>query len=100
MYLSEEGYQVTTALSGAEGIERFMAVPADLVILDIRLPDYDGFTVLRNMKKTGKGVKVIMVSAHHDMPTLIKAMALGACGCVGKPIDIGELGRAIENALG
>jgi two-component system response regulator AtoC len=100
MYLSEEGYDVTTASTGAQGLNRFLANSADLVILDIRLPDFDGFAVLKSLQRLKKDVKVIIVSAYSDMSTTVKAMAAGACKCIGKPIDIGELSRAIESALG
>jgi DNA-binding response OmpR family regulator len=98
-YLAEEGYRVLTAGTGAKGISEFSSGMIDLVLLDIRLPDMDGFTVMKNLRKEKRDVKVIMVSAFHDMSSLIKAMAAGACKCVGKPINIHELELAIENAL-
>jgi two-component system response regulator AtoC len=99
LYLSEEGYDVITAGTGAEGINAFKLHKADLVILDIRLPDINGFTVLKNLKIIDKDAKVIMISAFHDMTSLLHAMAAGALKCIGKPVSISELESAIESAL-
>ena len=48
------------------------------MILDIRLPDLDGFTVLEDLREENEDAKVIMITAHHDMDTTIKAMKDGA----------------------
>jgi len=98
-YLSEEGYDVITAGTGAEGIHAFKTHKVDLVLLDIRLPDINGFAVLRSLKIMNKDVKVIMISAFHDMTSLLNAMAAGALKCIGKPLNIHELQNAIESAL-
>jgi two-component system response regulator AtoC len=99
IYLSEEGYDVITAGTGAEGINAFKLHKVDLVLLDIRLPDINGFTVLRNLKIIDKNAKVIMISAFHDMTSLLNAMAAGALKCIGKPVSITELENAIESVL-
>ena len=48
LYLTEEGYKVHTALTGTEGLNKYVQEQSDVVILDIRLPDIDGFTVLED----------------------------------------------------
>ena len=50
LYLTEEGYEVVTAATGTEGLNRFVETSPDVVILDIRLPDVDGFTVLEDLR--------------------------------------------------
>ena len=100
LYLEEEGYDVHTASNGTEGLNQFVAITPDVVILDIRLPDIDGFTVLEDLREEDEKVKVIMITAHHDMETTIKAMKGGAFDYIHKPIDVDELDIASGKALG
>ncbi|MGD0276273.1 MAG: response regulator, partial [Syntrophales bacterium] len=72
LYLTEEGHEVYTALTGTDGLNKFVATSPDVVILDIRLPDIDGFTVLEDLREDNENVKVIMVTAFHDMDTTIQ----------------------------
>jgi two-component system response regulator AtoC len=99
LYFTEERYKVTTAATGTDGLNRFVENPADVVILDINLPDIDGFTVLEDLREDDENVKVIMITADHDMDTTINAMKTGAFDCVRKPLDIDELHTAIRKAL-
>ncbi len=99
MYLTEEGYAVLTANTGTDGLNKFVEVTPDLVILDIRLPDISGFTVLEDLREENESVKVIMITAHHDMESTINAMKGGAFDYIHKPIHIDELDMAIKKAL-
>jgi len=99
LYLSEEGYTVCIAASGNEGVNLFIQEEPDLVILDIRLPDIDGFSVLEDLQEEDENVKVIMITAFHDMETTIKAMKGGAFDYIHKPLNISELDIAIQKAL-
>ncbi|MBN2398498.1 MAG: sigma-54-dependent Fis family transcriptional regulator [Deltaproteobacteria bacterium] len=100
LYLVEEGYDVRTASTGTEGLNKFVRELPDAVILDIRLPDIDGFTVLEDLREEDEKVKVIMITAHHDMETTINAMKGGAFDYIHKPINVDELDIAIKKALG
>ncbi|MCK9275803.1 MAG: sigma-54 dependent transcriptional regulator [Syntrophales bacterium] len=99
LYLSEEGHQVSTAATGTDGLNRYVENSPDVVILDIRLPDIDGFTVLEDLREENENVKVIMITAHHDMETTINAMKMGAFDYIHKPMNIDELDIAIKKAL-
>jgi len=99
LYLTEEGYTVYTALTGTDGLGRFVEASPDVVILDIRLPDVDGFTILEDLIKEDENVKVIMITAHHDMESTIRAMKEGAFDYIHKPVDIDELDIAIKKAI-
>ncbi|HOE33677.1 MAG TPA: sigma-54 dependent transcriptional regulator [Smithella sp.] len=99
LYLTEEGYNVRTALTGTEGLNQYVQEPSDVVILDIRLPDIDGFTVLEDLKEENENVKVIMITAFHDMETTIQAMKSGAFDYIHKPVNVDELDLAIKKAL-
>ncbi|HOC58579.1 MAG: sigma-54-dependent Fis family transcriptional regulator [Syntrophaceae bacterium] len=99
LYLTEEGYSVRTALTGTDGLNKYVEKPSDVVILDIRLPDVDGFAVLEDLKEENENVKVIMITAFHDMETTIHAMKSGAFDYIHKPVNVDELDLAIRKAL-
>lgn len=99
MYLTEEGYTVYTANTGTDGLNKFVETTPDVVILDIRLPDISGFMVLEDLREENENVKVIMITAHHDMESTINAMKGGAFDYIHKPIHIDELDMAIKKAL-
>jgi two-component system response regulator AtoC len=99
MFLTEAGYKVQCAASAREGLEKSRAFKPDVVILDIRLPDSDGFDVLQELRGVSKACPVIMITAFHDMDTTIRTVKLGAFEYIPKPIDVDELERAITKAL-
>jgi two-component system, NtrC family, response regulator AtoC len=99
LYLTEEGYEVVTAATGTEGLNKFVETSPDVVILDIRLPDVDGFTVLEDLREDDDNVKVIMITAHHDMDSTINAMKNGAFDYIHKPVNVDELDMAIRKAV-
>jgi two-component system response regulator AtoC len=70
LYLTEEGYEVGTALTGEDGLKRAATGAWDVVILDIFLSDVDGLDILRRLKLAVPDASVIMITAFHDMPTV------------------------------
>jgi two-component system response regulator AtoC len=99
MYLNEEGYDVITAPTGTEGLAKYVEATPDVVILDIRLPDVDGFRILEDLKEEDENLKIIMITAFHDMESTISAMKKGAFDYIHKPIDVNELDISIKKAL-
>lgn len=99
LYLTEEGYDVYTAPTGTDGLNMFTQKSPDVVILDIRLPDVNGFRILEDLREEDENVKVIMITAHHDMESTIKAMKEGAFDYIHKPVDVNELDIAIKKAV-
>jgi len=99
LHLKRNGYDVSFAHTGRDGIGLAAERMPQLVILDIRLPDIDGIEVLRQIKAINKDKYVIMITAFQDMETTIKAMQEGAFEYIHKPISIDELDRAIDNAV-
>jgi two-component system response regulator AtoC len=86
-------------MTGTDGLNKFVQTSPDVVILDIRLPDIDGFTVLEDIREDDEDAKIIMITAHHDMDTTINAMKAGAFDYIRKPINVDELDIAIRKAL-
>ncbi len=98
MFLSEKGLHVATAATGKEGLELWRTYEPKVIILDIRLPDSSGLDILREITSKDTDVKVIMITAHHDMESTIEAMRRGAYDYIHKPLDVDELDHAVAMA--
>ena len=97
--LIKEGYHVTAVATGAEGLARFKADGADLLITDLMLPDLDGIEVLRRAKQLRPAVEVIMITGHGSIEKAIEATRLGAYDFIEKPLDKAHLLKAIGKAV-
>ncbi len=89
--LTEEGYTVTTANTGAEALAQIAKDLPDLVMMDIQLPDQDGIAVLRQLKREHNELEVIVMTAFGGSSTAIKAMGDGAYDYVTKPFEVDDL---------
>ena len=99
MFFAEKGYRVYTADCGATGMALYTRHEPDVVILDIRLPDTHGISLLEQIQTLEKPAKVIMITAFQDMETTIQAMKLGAYDYIHKPLDVDKIELAVERAL-
>lgn len=97
--LSEDGYEVLQATTSAEGEALLKAKPVDVVLLDLRLPDKDGISVLRWIKQEEPNVQVIVLTAFGAVDSAVEAMKLGAYDYIDKPSDVSKLRLAITRAL-
>jgi DNA-binding NtrC family response regulator len=97
--LSEDGYEVLQAATSAEGETVLKAKPVDVVLLDLRLPDKDGISVLRWIKREEPNVQVIVLTAFGAVESAVEAMKLGAYDYIDKPSDVSKLKLAITRAL-
>src|SRR5215469_13377597 len=95
----EWGYQVVEAEAGEPGLKLALNESPDLVLLDVRLPDISGIEVLDQLKKSGEGRAVIMITADPQLEDVKVALKLGAYDFIGKPLDFEELRVTIQNAL-
>ena len=99
MYLQDKGLAVQTADTGNGGFRACLDYDPQVVILDIRLPDVSGLEILRRLVKTCPDLKVIMITAYHDMESTIEAMRYGAYDYIQKPLSVRELDRSITKSL-
>ena len=97
-HLTSEGFDVSLAADGGEGVEQFEQVRPDLVILDIHLPVMGGIDVLKRIREMDGKAYVIMITAFDDMKTTVEAMKVGAFEYICKPIDYDELLLSIRKA--
>ena len=88
-----ESFETNTA---AEGKKILSCHPIDLLILDVRLPGVNGLDILKEVKEKYPNMEVIIISAHGDMDTVIKAMRLGAFDYLRKPFRFVDIQIAIE----
>ncbi len=88
---SEEGFEVTTALSGEEGLEIAEKQKFDLVFLDLKLPKINGIETLRRLKQKSSSTEVIMITGHGEIKSAIESIKLGARDYITKPFKLDEL---------
>lgn len=98
-YLSRKGYNVDTALSGEEAINKIKATKPDLMLLDIRMTGMDGVIVLKKIKEFDKSIIVIMTTGIADDAVINTSLQLGACSYLVKPFNLIKLETAILNAI-
>jgi two-component system KDP operon response regulator KdpE len=96
--LEAEGYDVISAATGREALERFRARTPDVVVLDLGLPDMDGKDIIKSIRATST-TPIIVLSAREHEDEKVRALDLGADDYVNKPAAIGELMARIRAAL-
>jgi len=98
--LALEGYATETASGGKEALEKIAALPVDVVVMDVRMPDVDGLTVLRQAREARPGLPVVVMSGHGSLETVRQAFKLGAFDYLEKPItEKDKLVAVVRNAL-
>jgi DNA-binding response OmpR family regulator len=89
--LSANGYEVDAVTTGSEALLRSRVSAFDLIILDLGLPDMDGLDVLRRLRREGRQVPVIIVTARAQVENLVEGLDLGADDYLTKPFAFDEL---------
>jgi putative nucleotidyltransferase with HDIG domain len=92
-------YTVFTADGGRQGLDIMAQNPVDLVVLDLRMPDMDGITVLKEIKKRYPDTEVILLTAYAGVESARSAVRLGALDYLSKPFDKDEVINVIERGL-
>jgi two-component system OmpR family response regulator len=93
------GFEVVTAVSGAEAVSAAASSRPDLVLLDVMMPDGDGFEALRRIRSGGFEVPVIFLTARDEVPDRVKGFDLGGDDYVTKPFSLEELLGRIRAVL-
>ncbi|OGN86811.1 MAG: hypothetical protein A2X23_08490 [Chloroflexi bacterium GWC2_73_18] len=97
--LTQEGYTVTLARTGEDGLQAAVNQAPDLVILDVRLPGMDGFEVLRRLRADGAKMPVLFLTARDDEVDKVIGLELGADDYLTKPFGLRELMSRIKALL-
>ena len=97
--LSRLGYEVSTASTGEEAIERVEVLEPEVVLLDLRLPGIGGLETLKTILAAAVSTEVIMLTGHGSIDTAIESIRIGACDYVVKPCPLDELQVRIQRAI-
>ena len=100
-YFRVQGYEVFTVNWGEDGVRSAQTVSPDLVILDIRLPDMDGYEVARRLREERRthDIPIIFLTEKRDRADRLQGLELGANDYITKPFDVQELRLRVRNAL-
>jgi two-component system response regulator AtoC len=96
--LRAKGYAVEVASTGGEGLEKVSEIRPQVMILDMRLPDTDGLSVLRSVRQIDPLLQVILITAFGDVQSAVDAMKLGACDFLRKPYEMEDMVMAVDSA--
>lgn len=96
--LKANGYQVITALTGKEGLSLTASLCPDIVLLDLKLPDINGYEIIKRIR-SWSNIPIIVISAHNEEQEKVAAFDLGADDYITKPFGTAELVARIRASL-
>jgi DNA-binding response OmpR family regulator len=96
--LRRRGFAADTVFTGRAALERLSRATHDVVVLDLKMPGIDGLTTLREIKRAGLDVAVIVLTGHATVASGIDGMQIGAADFLQKPVDLEALCTAIRAA--
>ncbi|HMN58924.1 MAG TPA: response regulator [Anaerolinea sp.] len=101
IYFSSQGYEIETALRGNEALEKTRQAMPHLIVLDIMLPDINGYEVCRQLRTTTRTshIPVIFLTQKDERSDRLQGLELGADDYITKPFDIDELKLRVQNAI-
>jgi two-component system, OmpR family, KDP operon response regulator KdpE len=97
--LSAQDFRIEEAAGGEAALELLRKTPIDVLVLDLGMPDIDGFEVIRRLRSSGSAIPIIILSSRADEKGKVEALDLGADDYVTKPFGIDELLARIRAAL-
>lgn len=95
-----ESYEVVLATNGREAIDMVLETHPEVMLLDMKMPGLDGLATLRELRRLGQQVQVILMTAYGELEIVNEAMALGAAMHITKPFDVNELKVTIARLVG
>lgn len=98
--ISDKDYEVVTANSGEEALEKMNSGPFDLVLTDIFMPGISGFDLLKRIKQQNPQTDVVVMTAYGSEDKREEAMSLGATDYFEKPFEIKDVKKLVMNILG
>ncbi len=98
--LTESGYQVIEAENGVQAVQQYQTHHPDAVLLDITMPEMDGLTALREIRKLDPNAKVAMVTAMGQQSTVMEALKAGARDFVLKPFQSDRVLATVKKLVG
>src|SRR5687768_15061035 len=96
-FAARAGFQVIPCSGGREGIEKIQSTHADLVMVDLRMPDVGGLEVLRAIRDSNPNCQAVLMTGYASVDTAVEAVKLGAMDYLSKPLDFVRLQQMFEN---
>lgn len=97
--LTKQGYDIEIAQDGQQALEKIKKTHFDMVICDLKMPNMDGLTLIKRLKRLNKDVMIIIITAYATVQTAKEAMKLGCYDYITKPFEAEELSIIIKRAL-
>ena len=97
--LEDEGFTVSKAMDGKEGLDVFDREAPDVVLLDVWMPEMDGIQVLKEIKTRNKDARVVVISGHGTISTAVEAVKMGAYDFLEKPLSIEKVLEVVYRSL-
>lgn len=94
-----QGHRVNVAASAEAAVDQAKAQPPDVIILDVRLPGADGLSVLGQLRELSHGAPIIVITAHGNLSTAVRAVEGGAFDYLAKPFDLAQIQAVVDRAL-
>ncbi len=98
-WLKRAGYQVETAADGLAALDKIRERHYDIMIIDVKMPEMDGLSLLKKLKESEADTAMLMMTAHGDIHDAIEAIKLGAYDYLLKPFELEELNFTIEKMV-
>ena len=98
-WLQQDGYEVETAPGGPAALTKTQENHYDIMLLDVKMPEMDGLTLLKRLKELDPDTLIVMMTAHGDIHDAVEAMRLGAYDYLLKPFELEELSFTIEKLV-
>ena len=98
-FLTRHGYEVETSFTAPDAKDKFGKTNFDLILTDLRLPDYDGIQLLTDIKQVSPQTQVIVMTGYAEVGTAVNAMKKGAFDYISKPFTPDEIVMILDNAL-
>jgi len=99
MYLADKDYEVHTAACVAEGLQLLDRYLPDVLLVDLQMPDKDGFEMIREARRRNSATAIIVISGTGDIQKAVQATRMGAMRYVEKPFSLRDLDEAVRQAL-
>ncbi|MGB6151911.1 MAG: sigma-54 dependent transcriptional regulator [Pricia sp.] len=97
-FLTKRGYEVETSFTAPDAKAKFESTDFDLILTDLRLPDYDGIQLLGDIKKVNPKTQVIVMTGYAEVGSAVNAMKKGAFDYISKPFTPDEIVMVLDNA--
>jgi len=98
--LGDAGYQVDTAATGQDGLQRAVDGHFDLVMTDLRLPDLNGMEIVRAIREKRPGTAIVIITGYGSVPNAVEALKLGVSDYIEKPFTPQQITEAVGRAVG